>query len=151
MNHIIDKYLENDFLLFAVKNDGSINAMSCGWAQEGILFSTHVITVYVRRRRFTFEFINEADHFYIATVKDKNLLKYFGTVSGRDENKIEKAGFKTKIVDGRLEVDGVSNLIRLRKILAVDFNNPIMIDEKIDKIYKENEQGHVAFVGEVEE
>lgn len=150
MNYIIDKYLKNDFLLFAVKKDGSVNAMSCGWAQEGVLFNKHVFTVYVRRSRYTFEFLDEADDFYIATTNEK-MIEYFGSVSGRDEDKIKHAGFKTSIVDGELKVDGVDNLIRLRKILVTDFKDAIMIDENLKQKYRENEQGHVAFVGEVEE
>lgn len=150
MNHIIDKYLEKDFLLFAVKKDGSINAMTCGWATEGILFNKHVFTVYVRRSRYTFEFLEEADDFYIGTASAE-MIDYFGSVSGRDEDKIVKAGFKTQIKDGILYVEGVSNLKRLKKILALDFKDYIMIDDEINKKYQEDSRGHVAFVGEVED
>ena len=149
MNHIIDKYLEKDFLLFAVKKDGSINAMACGWATEGILFNKHVFTVYVRRSRYTYEFLEEADDFYIATTSPE-MIEYFGSVSGRDEDKIKKAGFNCEIINGRLNVDEVQNFMRLKKILALDFKDYLMIDEAINKNYQEDNRGHVAFVGEVE-
>ena len=79
------------------------------------------------------------------------MIDYFGRVSGRDEDKIARAGFKTEIKDGLLNVDGVSNLKCLKKILAVDFKDYIMIDDEIKQKYQEDSRGHVAFVGEVED
>lgn len=148
---LTENFLENDFLLFAKKKDGSINGMTCGWITEGRLFNEHVIMVFVRRNRYTFEFIDEADEFLIATIEDKSILEYFGSVSGRDEDKIKKAGLSFSEDNGMLKLDQASHNINLRKIQALDFKGCHYLDDDINEEYDENNRGHIAFVGVVEE
>ena len=56
----------NDFILFAKKRTGEINGMTCGWVTDGILWNRNVKMVFVRKSRYTYEFLNESEYFFTA-------------------------------------------------------------------------------------
>ncbi|MDO5716847.1 MAG: hypothetical protein Q4Q17_03500 [Tissierellia bacterium] len=150
MHFITEAFLEEDFILFATDDAGKTNGMTCGWGEEGILFNRHVISLYVRKSRYTYEFMNQASHYVIARVRDKKKLEYFGTVSGRDEDKMEVSGFVMEdLPDGRKSVSGAVECINLRKIAVVDLEHAAYLDEELAEKFKEKEDPHVLFIGEV--
>lgn len=77
----------------AVATDGSrTNGLTIGWAGFGVLWNKQAATVYIHKKRYSKEIFDNAEYFSICFTADKNQIKYFGTVSGRDENKMEKCG-----------------------------------------------------------
>lgn len=79
----------------AVASDGKeTNGLTIGWAGFGILWQKQTATVYVHKNRYSKHIFDNAQYFSICFMKDENKgqLKYFGTVSGRDENKMLKCG-----------------------------------------------------------
>lgn len=70
------------------------NAMTIGWGTLGTLWghNTNTVTVYVAEKRFTHDFMEKCDYFTIMTFKDKNVLRYMGTKSGRDGDKAAALG-----------------------------------------------------------
>ncbi|MCI6610002.1 MAG: hypothetical protein MSH08_04535 [Ezakiella sp.] len=140
--------MKNDFVLFAKKKDGTINAMTCGWVTDGILFNKRVKMVFVRKSRYTYEFLQEADYFVTATLSDE-AMQYYGSVSGRDEDKNKKMGVKFKIDGDRFEVVGAKDNLFMKKIAVLDFKKADYLDEEIKKQFREDTEAHVIFVGEI--
>ena len=73
-----------------------VNTMTASWGTIGVLWGKNIVTIYVRDSRYTKEFIDAKDTFSLTffDVSDKEnklALKYFGAVSGRDEDKISNA------------------------------------------------------------
>ena len=82
---------------FLVVNDeaGRANPMTIGWAQVGICWSRPVITVLVRKSRYTFGCIRSAASFVVSVPRVGDFtdaLTLCGTKSGRDVDKVEAAG-----------------------------------------------------------
>ena len=88
--------LKNKWMLVtAAKSDGSVNTMTANWGGLGIMWNKEVAYVVIRPQRFTKEFVDEATTFtltFFAEDYKKKALTYLGKVSGRDEDKIAKAG-----------------------------------------------------------
>lgn len=138
-----------DFILFARKKNGQINAMTCGWVTDGILYNRKVKMVYVRKTRYTYEFLMDADYFFTAEVENQELYDYFGSVSGRDEDKIKKADLHILQNDGKEFLEGGINNTYLKKIAVLDFSKADYLDPQICEKFREDDEAHVIFVGEV--
>lgn len=140
--------MKNDFVLFAKKKDGTINGMTCGWVTDGILFNKRVKMVFVRKSRYTYEFLQEADYFVTATLSEK-AMQYYGSVSGRDEDKNKKMGTEFEIDGDIFKVVGANDNLFMKKIAVIDFEKADYLDENIKKQFREDTESHVIFVGEI--
>lgn len=71
------------------------NPMTIGWAQFGVVWSRPVVTVMVRRSRYTFGLMEQTDVFTVSVPRAKDLAKqlaFCGSRSGRDVDKEKHAG-----------------------------------------------------------
>ena len=75
------------------------NPMTIGWAQFGVVWSRPVVTVLVRKSRFTYGLMEKAETFTVSIPRDGELKKelaFCGAKSGRDVDK-EKASGLTRL------------------------------------------------------
>ncbi|MCI1734659.1 MAG: flavin reductase [Bacilli bacterium] len=90
------KLMDKDWMLVTAKKGDKVNAMTASWGELGYLWNVNVATCFIRQSRFTKEFLEAADTFSLTFYDHPKYAKelgYFGTVSGRDEDKIKKTGF----------------------------------------------------------
>jgi len=81
--------------LVANSSDGRANPMTIGWAQVGIVWSRPVLTVLVRKSRYTFACLRTSDTFTVSVPRAgefKDELLFCGTKSGRDVDKVAASG-----------------------------------------------------------
>lgn len=85
--------ISKDWFLMSAEQDGRVNPMTVAWATMGILWQKPVVIVAVRPERYTREFADAADTFSLTVFDNsyRKMLGYCGTVSGRDEDKVEKS------------------------------------------------------------
>lgn len=81
----------------------SCNTMTASWGHLGCLWGNNdpSAVVYIRESRYTKEFVDEEPYFSLC-VMDKSFKKqmaYLGSTSGRDEDKIAKAGLTPVYAD----------------------------------------------------
>ena len=70
------------------------NPMTIGWAQFGVVWSRPVVTVMVRKSRYTYSLMEGADVFTVSFPREKEMgkeLAFCGVRSGRDVNKEKEA------------------------------------------------------------
>jgi flavin reductase (DIM6/NTAB) family NADH-FMN oxidoreductase RutF len=70
------------------------NPMTIGWAQFGVVWARPVMTVMVRKSRFTYSLMEQTDVFTVSFPKTKEMAKelaFCGVRSGRDVNKEKEA------------------------------------------------------------
>ena len=67
------------------------NVMAIGWGSLGIIWKKPVFTVLIRPSRYTYSFLEESGEFTVNIVAPgrEEIVKYCGTVSGREVNKFE--------------------------------------------------------------
>lgn len=71
------------------------NPMTIGWAQFGVIWGKPIVTVLVRKSRFTYGLMEKSEMFTVSVPRSgerKDSLAYCGSHSGRDVNKQKEAG-----------------------------------------------------------
>lgn len=88
------KAIGKDWMLIAAAKDGKTNAMTASWGGLGVMWGKNVSYIVIRPQRFTREFVDASDHYSLNFFGGarRDMLNYFGTVSGRNEDKIAKTG-----------------------------------------------------------
>ena len=142
--------LFRDAMALTVGSEGKMNSMTIGWGGIGVLWRRPVVTVYVEKSRYTHQFMEDNEFFTVeAFTKDYDkVLKYLGTVSGRDEDKIKGSGLTVKFTDsGAPAFEEGRLLLECKKIYGAPFN-PEGFGDVAKEIYS-NRQLHSVYVGEI--
>ena len=93
---VFKKFSEQMALVTAGTID-HFNTMTVGWGMMGNVWGhTPGVTVYISPNRYTWEFMEQYDYFTITFFDEKYCddLMMLGSVSGRDEDKVAKAGLQ---------------------------------------------------------
>ena len=145
------KLIGQDWMLITAGNINKNNTMTASWGSLGVLWGKPTATIYIRPQRYTKEFIDKEDFLTISFYdeKYKNILQLCGTVSGRNENKIEKAGLTPKIFDESVAFEEAKLVLVLKKLYVSQFEKSRFLDNKnIDMFYK-NDDFHHIYISEI--
>ena len=140
-----------EWMLIGAEKEDKVNAMTASWGGVGVLWNKNVVFGFVRPQRYTKEFVDAADRFSLTFFDEsyKKDLQYFGTVSGRDEDKIAKCGFTISHTEGAPYFDEGNLVIICKKLYAGTIDPDAILIPEIDKtIYPDNEY-HSVYVGEI--
>lgn len=151
-NENIFKMIGEDWLLVTAEKDGKVNTMTVSWGGTGILWNKRVAYIFIRPQRYTKEFIDSNDKLSICVLPNtyRKELRYFGTVSGRDEDKIAKTGFNIKEYEGVPYFEEARLTFICKKLYAQDMKEECFIEKDlIDKCYKDGDY-HTMYVVEIE-
>lgn len=139
--------------LLTCGTEGHVNTMTISWGGLGVIWNKDVGFVFIRGSRYTKEFLDKYDTFsvtYFAPDKPTSLmLKYIGSVSGRDENKIENARFHVDFYNGTPYIDEGRDVVIMKKLSVTKINPEDFVDPELDKTFYENKDYHYMYIGEV--
>ena len=141
-----------DWMLITAEVDGKVNTMTASWGGLGVLWNKNVAYIFIRPQRYTKEFVDASSHLSLC-VLDEGFCKeltYLGTVSGRDEAKIEKAGLTVCHEDGVPYFDQSKIVLVCRKLFAQQLDPACFVDKDIEPKVYPNKDYHVMYVCEVE-
>lgn len=120
--------LIGDGMALAVGTPERMNAMTIGWGGLGTLWKLDnpVVTVYIRDDRYTRELLDENEYFTLTAFFDadqKRANNYFGTRSGRTEDKMKGSGFAVRFTEtGTPYFNEGRLMLECRKIYAAPFS-----------------------------
>ncbi|WP_434311830.1 flavin reductase [Hominifimenecus sp. rT4P-3] len=141
-----------EWMLVAAEKDGKVNAMTAAWGGLGVLWGKNVAFVFIRPQRYTKEFVDAADTMSLTFFGEsyRNMMNYMGKVSGRDEDKVEKAGL-TVAYEGETPYFEEARLTMIgRKLYAQELKPECFVDgDSTDKWYPEKDF-HTMYVIELE-
>lgn len=144
---IKDKWM----LISAAKPDGSVNTMTASWGGFGVMWNKEVAYIVIRPQRYTLEFIDSAESFSL-TFFDKSYLKdlaYLGKVSGREEDKISKAGLTVQLQESVPYFEEANLVIIAKKLFVQRITEESFIDKSIiDRWYPEKDF-HYLYIAEI--
>lgn len=131
---------------------GAYNTMTASWGGFGVLFHKPVAYLFIRPQRYTKQFVDSAKHLSLSFFDEsyKNALKLCGTTSGRDGDKIQKAGL-SPFVDGKIVGFKEADKIFLcRKIYASPLLEKDFLDSKIQAVTYPEKDYHTMYIVEIE-
>lgn len=140
------------WMLITAEKDGKANTMTASWGGLGVLFGKPVAFFFIRPQRYTKEFVEAAGRVSLSFFDEsfREMLNYCGTVSGRDEDKIAKAGLTLTHTDGVPCFQEASKTLIVRKVYRQDMTPGCFLDKSIiDKWYAENDF-HTIYIAEIE-
>ena len=146
----IDPFAIHEEPAIALATDGKeTNGLTIGWAEYGVLWSKPAATVYVHKTRYSKHIFDGAEYYTIDYLKPehKDVLGYFGSVSGRDENKMEKCGLKT-VTDDLAPYFAESRLVVICRVMGKNDFDPASVDTGVAAWYA-REGVHTLYHGEV--
>lgn len=140
-----------EWLLVTGEADGRSNAMTASWGGMGILWGKPVAFLFIRPTRYTKEFIDKADGLTLSVFPEdrRKMMNYFGTVSGRDEDKIKKSGLTVKHDQGRTYFDEARVTMLCRKLYAQEMKPECFIDKSCDEKWYQGDY-HTMYIAEIE-
>jgi flavin reductase (DIM6/NTAB) family NADH-FMN oxidoreductase RutF len=139
-------------LIAAQKGDGQVNAMTAGWGGMGVMWGKNVVFAVIRPQRYTHDFVEEAEGFSLTFFDSghKKMLGYMGGVSGRQENKIEKAGLTPVFSDEIPYFAQANTAIICKKLYAQDLDPECFIARPLDAHWYPDSDYHTHYIGEID-
>lgn len=142
-----------EWMLITASNGEKTNAMTASWGGVGVLWGKNTAFIFVRDSRYTKELIDQSDYFSLTFFDQsyKNALKYFGAVSGRDENKIETAKMHVNHYNKIPYIDEGNFVICCKKMSATPILPEQFLDSEIESTWYKDKDWHTLYVGEIEQ
>lgn len=142
---------DREWTLITAAKEGKVNTMTASWGGLGTVWGKSVAIVYIRPQRYTKEFVDAGNSFSITVFPEKfrEKLSYLGRVSGRDENKIAKAGLTVVYESDIPYFEEAKLVLFVRKLFASEIKPEDFIDKKLSgSIYPEHDY-HTIYIAEV--
>jgi flavin reductase (DIM6/NTAB) family NADH-FMN oxidoreductase RutF len=146
------KLMDDDWMLITAGTAEHFNTMTASWGTIGNLWNRPVAFMFVRPQRYTFEFTETNEYFTLCFFEEnyREALEICGTLSGRDVNKVEKAGLTPRILEsGNVAFEEARMIIECRKLYADFFQADKFIDEAIAAGTYATNDFHKMYIGEI--
>ena len=131
--------------------ESGVSAMTASWGSLGELWYKDVATVYIRPQRYTMPLVEASERISLCFGgKDmRDAMKYCGTKSGRDLDKIKELGLECAECNGVKYIDGSEVVMICKKLYADDIReNRFTAAEPLD-CYK-SKDFHRFYILEIE-
>lgn len=146
-------------VLLNTKDGETVNTMSISWGTLGIQWNKPIFTAFVRGSRFTKPILDKTGVFTVSIPMgsfDRGIIRYCGTKSGRDTDKIRDLGLHTEPAQEN-GVPGIRELpLTLEcKVVYVQQQYPEhMLEAELRTHYPENcenieQDYHTAYYGQI--
>ena len=141
---------DKEWALLTAGKSERCNTMTISWGGLGTLWGKSVATVYVKPLRYTHEFMEQHEYFTVSFYAEKyrSALGLLGSLSGRDGDKVAKAGLTPRALDNAVTFQEAKATLVCRKIYRQDLDAAQMPAEVVSNYYAE-EAAHTMYIGEV--
>lgn len=152
VQNLFAEQLKNGVFL-TVESNGVINTMTIAWSNSGYLWDRMSLMVAVRHSRYTYELMENAEYFTVSVPKKGTLKKELvtcGTLSGRDTDKIDRAGLRlSSSPDTNLPIIDGCELHFVCKIAYKQAMEPTLVQSDYVKNKYKTHDYHTLYFGEV--
>lgn len=145
------KAIGSDWMLITAGVPGSFNTMTASWGALGILWNKPIAICFVRAQRHTFRFLEQSDYFSLSFFPEeqREALKYCGTHSGRDVDKIKATGLTPLAGPDQTVYFAEARLVLFcKKIYIQDLDPSHFLTPETDKFYPQRDY-HRVYLGEI--
>ncbi|HEK5028644.1 TPA: flavin reductase [Clostridioides difficile] len=140
-----------EWLLITAGDSEKFNTMTASWGGVGVYWGKNVVTTYIRPQRYTKEFVDSNDTFTVAFFDEtyREALNICGTISGRDINKIEKAGLTPYFVDDTVAFEEANMIIVCKKLYHNNMPPENFDAKENDKKWYPEKDYHTMYISEI--
>ncbi|HBE9249307.1 TPA: flavin reductase [Clostridioides difficile] len=140
-----------EWLLITAGDSEKFNTMTASWGGVGVYWGKNVVTTYIRPQRYTKEFVDSNDTFTVAFFDEtyRESLNICGTISGRDINKIEKAGLTPYFVDDTVAFEEANMIIVCKKLYHGNMPPENFDAKENDKKWYPEKDYHTMYISEI--
>lgn len=141
----------NQWMLITAKDEKRVNTMTASWGGFGVLWGKNVVYIFVRESRYTKQFVDKTDTLSLSFFSEdmKPMLGYMGRVSGRDEDKVEKANLTVKMVNNIPVFEEAKETLLCKKLFAGPILPEYFVDMDIDSKWYADKDYHTMYVVEI--
>jgi len=146
------KLIGKEWMLISAAKDGKVNGMTASWGGLGVMWGKNVAFTVIRKSRYTKEFVDSADTFSLTFFDRKEygkMLSYMGTVSGRDEDKINKSGLTVAYKDATPYFEEANKVILCKKMFCQPLTPDHFLSGSIDAEWYKDKDYHDLYISEV--
>lgn len=145
------KLIGTDWMLVAAGDEEKCNAMTASWGGVGIMWGYNVAYVVIRPQRYTKNFIDNKSTFSLSFFDDsfKDELKYFGSVSGKDEDKIAKSKLTVKYDNSTPYFDEAKLVLVCEKLYNQQMNKDSFVDKELIEKWYPGEDYHTLYIAKI--
>lgn len=151
LNENVFELIGKKWMLITAAKEGKSNTMTASWGGLGVMWGKKVAYVVIRPQRYTKEFIDVAESFSLSFLPEKfrKELSYLGSVSGRDEDKIAKAGLSLTYQEEVPYFEESELVLICKKLFVQEFKDESFLDKSIlDTWYKAGDN-HYIYIAEI--
>ncbi|WP_125154669.1 flavin reductase family protein [Clostridium rectalis] len=145
--------IKNKGAFLTVKDKERLNTMTIGWANIGYQWKKPILTVMVRKSRYTYDIIENSKEFTVSiplNVDVKQELITCGTKSYRDINKFKECNLKVQ-PSNKVVTPVIGNCdmhFECKILYKQEMDSEFLYDEIKESCYK-NGDYHVFYYGEI--
>ena len=123
------------WMLITAGDQKKVNTMTASWGGMGVLWGDNVVTTYIRPQRYTKEFVDQQDCFSLSFFdnKYKKELSVLGSVSGRDQDKIQDVGFHVTYLENVPTFEEAKLVFIVEKVYEDDIKPELLKKQDIDE------------------
>lgn len=145
------KLIGKDWMLITASDGEKINTMTASWGCLGVLWGKNVCVGFIRPQRYTFGFVEKNDRVSFSFFEEKyrDALKYCGSHSGRDGDKLAATGLDADFIDGTPVIRQAKLVLVCRKLYSDYLKKECFIVPELLSNYK-SDDFHKIYVCEIE-
>lgn len=139
-----------DWMLITAGSGDKVNTMTASWGGLGVMYGKNVAFVVIRPQRYTREFIDLNDTFSLSFLDKqyRDVLNYFGTVSGRHEDKIAKSGLTLDYAADTPYFKEAGLVLICKKLFRQSMEGAVL-NEQLDKTWYSGKDYHILYIAEI--
>ncbi len=147
------RQIASDWMLVTAGDRQKFNTMTANWGGMGYLWNKHVVFVFVRPERYTYQFMENSDGFTLSFFEEKyrDALNLCGAKSGRDCDKVAEASLTPHFTEQGYPVFREARMVlECRKLYAETLSKSSFIDDEPLKIHYSTKGGiHKMYIAEI--
>lgn len=152
LKHNVFEAIGKQWALVAASADGKTNAMTASWGGMGVMWNKNVVFLFIRPQRYTKTFVDKSSTLSLSFFSEdyRDMLTYMGKVSGRDEDKIAKAGLTLSDGYGAPVFKEAELTFVCKKLYSSVLSADGFYDKKIIPQCYSDKDYHEVYVAEIE-
>ena len=152
LNCDIFRHFDKKWALLTAGKKEKFNTMTISWGGLGTIWNKPVATVYVRKSRYTKEFMDSSEYFTVSfypdTKKYKTILGVLGSKSGRSMDKMFASGLNPVPAGESMSFKEAELTLVCRKLFVQELRKSKMPKEIATGFYADDDT-HFMYIGEV--